>query len=303
MGASAAVEIRQGGTGTVLRTSRNSSRNLFLGPSAEARDGSRKRALSGGLGLWLLPNPVWGCSQTSLSLTFRGKKLLIHGSRWAAELWERIPGWNESDLMRWVCRQGEFQGSWCPEMFWRGWKWEAALPRQPFPLESAQQGQEFHTERCSHRLILSQPKLPELEFVALNTFPGTRQIFQAGLVPSCPFSATQREQPPDPTFLLQARAPGFAALLPSPAGWKILGSLSAVGGITLWQCQGAGTSSEVSLNPFVGLFLCSWCLSSHLWQCGLCPGKGHEAKELLPRGSGAAFLAFRGNLGHFVPLL
>lgn len=145
--------------------------------------------------------------------------------------------------------------------------------------------------------------LPELEFVALNTFPGTRQIFQAGLVPSCPFSATQREQPPDPTFLLQARAPGFAALLPSPAGWKILGSLSAVGGITLLQCQGAGTSSEVSLNPFVGLFLCSWCLSCHLWQCGLCPGKGHEGKELLPGASGAAFLNFTGDLGHFVPLL
>lgn len=73
-GASAAVGIRRGGTGTVLGTSRNSSRNLFLGPSAEARDGLRKRALSGGLGLWLLPNPVWGCSQASLSLTFPGKK-------------------------------------------------------------------------------------------------------------------------------------------------------------------------------------------------------------------------------------
>lgn len=104
--------------------------------------------------------------------------------------------------------------------------------------------------------------------------------------------------PPDPTFLLRHM---LLALQPSPAGWKILGSLSAVGGITV-AVPGGWTPSEVSFHPFVGLFLCPRCLSSHLWEGILHPGKGNMGKELLPGGNGVTFLNFGDDLGGFIPL-
>lgn len=104
-------------------------------------------------------------------------------------------------------------------MFCLGCEWKAALPRHLFPWN-------LHGRAG----IPHGAGLPDRQNFALNILAG-----------------------------FSGRAGSTPGPLPSPAAWKMLGSLSAVGGKPRGSA-GAGTPSEVSFHPFVGLFLCPSCL-------------------------------------------
>lgn len=74
---------------------------------------------------------------------------------------------------------GAVSGQVVPGDVLSGMGMESSTPKAAFALESAQQGQEFHTEWGSQ----TARTLPKLEFTALNIFPGQDRFSgQAGSV-------------------------------------------------------------------------------------------------------------------------
>ncbi|XP_058279287.1 uncharacterized protein LOC131378693 [Hirundo rustica] len=76
------------------------------------------------------------------------------GFCWVAEPWDCIPGWNDSGLTRWVCRQGQSRGRWCPEEFCLAQPWKAACGQDT-------QGNHTETEISQGRDV--PPREPKAE--------------------------------------------------------------------------------------------------------------------------------------------
>lgn len=77
-------------------------------------------------------------------------------------------------------------------------------------------------------------QLPCPHYFSLRTW---RQIFKLGWFNLAPFLPRRVKKPPDHTFLLHTCGPVSAVPSPSPVDWKILVTISRVGGITLFKCQ------------------------------------------------------------------
>lgn len=143
------------------------------------------------------------------------------------------------DLIKWVCKYEKFRFNWCRKMFCLGSKWKACFNTAiSCRICMAGGGISYgvvisvwylDSQHCSRAAGINCP-----EYFSLRTW---RQIFQAGLVQSCPFSAMQEKKNPDHTFLFHTRGPVSAVLVPSPVDWKILVTISWVGGITSFKCQ------------------------------------------------------------------
>lgn len=136
---------------------------------------------------------------------------------------------------------GAVSGQVVPGDVLAGMGMESSTPEAAFPLESAQQGQELHTEWGSQ----IAKTLPKLGFTALNIFPGQDRFSgRAGSILPLLWHPRSHIPAPLPSCLENTWEPFCSGR----------NSLVAV--------PGAGSLSEVSFHPFVGLFLCPCC--SHL---------------------------------------
>lgn len=144
------------------------------------------------------------------------------------------------DLTRCVCKDEKFRCNWCLKMFWLGSKWKARFSaaiscRICVAGRGISDGvvvlsvRYLESQCCSQAAGINCP-----EYFSLRMW---RQIFRAGLVQSCPFSTMQGKKNPITAFLLHTRGPMSAVLVLSPVDWKILVTVSRVGGITLFECQ------------------------------------------------------------------